>query len=180
MTKPTGREETFKTLLLRELVLEPRLAKEFELTDLLQAPCEEEGADPVLMALDKGASITELGLEKPLKKELKRKKLFSFTKPMAEQVESIDEEGEKYRTYCQLAACDGVARAPARANRLLEEAESIEADWARHRHLRGLVQGLRKNYEDARLDLQEALENEPFMNGKVRIGQALEHCEKYL
>ena len=182
MTKTSEMKETFKTLLTRELVLEPRLAEEFGLNELLQAPASDGDANgqPVLQALDRGESITELGLEKALKEELKRNKLFAFTKPTAEKVESIEEDAEKYQVYCQLAACDGVGRAPARAARLLEEAGTIEDGWARHHHLQGLIQGLRKNYESAREELEVAMENEPFQNGKVRIEQALRYCEEFV
>ncbi len=171
-------KEAFKALLMRELILDPVLVEEFNLQEVLEDDERDLSVSSVLSALDRGESVRDLGLEKSLKKVLKRKTLSAFSRDMAKKLESADKDTKAYEMYCQVAVCDGVARAPARAAKSLEEAASIQGGWARHHHLMGLIQGVRDNLDDAQQNLQTAMENEPFYNGKVRVRQALQYCEE--
>jgi hypothetical protein len=141
MEQPT---DAFKAMILREFFLEPRLAEEFQAARVLSW-----AGDKLAWPLSKVVA-TKFGIPaKPVELAVRAITGERFTALPVRSASDIlawfKSPDDNYRSCCRSALCYAVTGSREWAFGALRVAASKHDDWARHRHLYGMIpRGLRR------------------------------------
>lgn len=167
--------DAFKAMILREFLLEPRLAEEFQAARVL-SHISGKLAPALSRAVEAQTGVPAAAVEVAVRAITGERFTALPIRSFSDIVASFRSVDDNYRSCCRSALCYAVTGSREWAFGALRVAASKHDDWARHHHVYGLVHGVFGDYDKALPELERAHAAEPMGDVRARVAEAVELC----
>lgn len=171
--------DTFKAMTLREFLLEPRLAEEFQAARFLSW-LGGKLAWPLSQVVAAKTGVPAKAVEVAVRAITGERFTALPVRSVSDILAAFKSSDDNYRSCCRSALCYAVTGSHEWAFGALRAAAGKHDDWARHHHVYGLIHGIFGDFDKALPELERARAAEPMEDVRDRIGEAVGLCRAAL